>query len=60
MKRILLINILLVSLITFGQTPDAKMKGFVDGLMKKMTLEEKIGQLNLITPGSGIPTGAAD
>ena len=58
MKRILLINILLVSLITFGQTPDAKMKGFVDGLMKKMTLEEKIGQLNLITPGSGIPTGA--
>src|SRR6187551_1820816 len=58
MKRILLINILLVSLITFGQTPDAKMKTFVDGLMKKMTLDEKIGQLNLLTPGSGIPTGA--
>ena len=58
MKRILLINILLVSLITFGQTPDAKMNVFVDGLMKKMTLEEKIGQLNLVTPGSGIPTGA--
>ncbi len=37
---------------------DAKMKTFVDGLMKKMTLEEKIGQLNLITPGSGIPTGS--
>ena len=58
MKRILLINILLVSLIAFGQTPDAKMNVFVDGLMKKMTLEEKIGQLNLVTPGSGIPTGA--
>lgn len=37
---------------------DAKMKAFVDGLMKKMTLEEKLGQLNL--PGSGdIVTGQA-
>jgi beta-glucosidase len=31
---------------------NAKMKAFIDGLMKKMTLEEKIGQLNL--PGSGV------
>jgi beta-glucosidase len=39
-------------------TGDAAMKSFVDGLMKKMTLEEKIGQLNL--PGSGdIVTGQA-
>ncbi len=37
---------------------DAKMKTFIDALMKKMTLEEKIGQLNL--PGSGdIVTGQA-
>src|ERR1044071_10446771 len=37
---------------------DAKMKTFIDGLMKKMTLEEKLGQLNL--PGSGdIVTGQA-
>src|ERR1700754_1788813 len=37
---------------------DAKMKTFIDGLMKKMTLDEKIGQLNL--PGSGdIVTGQA-
>jgi beta-glucosidase len=37
---------------------DAKMKVFVDGLIKKMTLDEKIGQLNL--PGSGdIVTGQA-
>jgi beta-glucosidase len=35
---------------------DTKMKTFVDGLMKKMTLDEKIGQLNL--PGAGdIVTG---
>lgn len=37
---------------------DAKMKPFIDALMKKMTLDEKIGQLNL--PGSGdIVTGQA-
>src|ERR1044071_1601118 len=37
---------------------DAKMKTFIDALMKKMTLQEKIGQLNL--PGSGdIVTGQA-
>ena len=37
---------------------DAKMKTFIDALMKKMTLEEKIGQLNL--PGAGdITTGQA-
>ena len=37
---------------------DAKMKTFIEGLMKKMTLDEKIGQLNL--PGSGdIVTGQA-
>jgi beta-glucosidase len=37
---------------------DAKMKIFIDALMKKMTTEEKIGQLNL--PGSGdIVTGQA-
>lgn len=37
---------------------DVKMKTFIDALMKKMTLEEKIGQLNL--PGAGdIVTGQA-
>ena len=35
---------------------EAKMKTFIDGLMKKMTLDEKLGQLNL--PGAGdIATG---
>jgi beta-glucosidase len=42
----------------FSQSTDAKMKTFIDVLMKKMTLDEKIGQLNL--PGSGdIVTGQA-
>ena len=36
---------------------DLKMKAFIENLMKKMTLEEKLGQLNL--PASGdIITGA--
>ena len=49
---------MLVTVQTKAQTQDAKMKAFVDALMKKMTLEEKIGQLNL--PGSGdIVTGQA-
>ncbi|MEL4307513.1 beta-glucosidase BglX [Joostella sp. CR20] len=30
----------------------------VEALLKKMTLEEKIGQLNLLTPGGGVATGA--
>lgn len=42
-----------------AQTPkDAKMDQFISSLMKKMTLDEKIGQLNL--PGAGdITTGQA-
>ena len=57
-------TLLLATAFTFSQwataqsTQDAKMKPFIDALMKKMTLDEKIGQLNL--PGSGdIVTGQA-
>lgn len=64
MKRIhrlilvLLIGSTLSSSAQVANGGDAKMKVFIDGLMKKMTLEEKIGQLNL--PGSGdIVTGQA-
>ena len=43
---------------TAQQTNEAKMNQFIDALMKKMTVDEKIGQLNL--PGSGdIVTGQA-
>jgi beta-glucosidase len=34
-----------------GTTDDPKMQRFIDELLSKMTLEEKIGQLNLITVG---------
>ena len=47
-----------IAFVINADAQDAKMKTYVDGLMKKMTLDEKIGQLNLITPGSGIPTGS--
>ncbi|WP_295179900.1 beta-glucosidase BglX [uncultured Christiangramia sp.] len=30
----------------------------VEEILSKMTLEEKIGQLNLVTPGGGVATGA--
>src|SRR5688572_33305217 len=59
MKRnIIIIVAFLFTQFVVAQTQDAKMKPFIDALMKKMTLEEKIGQLNL--PGSGdITTGQA-
>ena len=37
---------------------DAKMNQFVSNLMQKMTIDEKIGQLNLLTPGGGVATGS--
>jgi len=59
MKRIILINVLLISVTAFTQSSqDAKMKAFIDDLVMKMTLDEKIGQLNLVTPGGGVATGA--
>ncbi len=58
LKRLLLVLFVSCSLPAFSQSANAKMKTFIDALMKKMTLEEKIGQLNL--PGSGdIVTGQA-
>lgn len=37
---------------------DSEMDRFISDLMRQMTIEEKIGQLNLLTPGGGIPTGS--
>jgi beta-glucosidase len=59
MKKITLSFALLLSLTVVAQTNStAKMNLFVNALMKKMTTAEKIGQLNLLTPGGGILTGA--
>lgn len=57
MKWILIVIIL--GSIASCKKQDSKMDVFVSDLMSQMTINEKIGQLNLITPGGGIPTGAA-
>ena len=44
MKRLMTLWLLLIAMAGYGQSADVKMKTYVDGLMKKMTLEEKIGQ----------------
>lgn len=52
-RKLLLLTCIVIfsNAIAFSQTKpsasDQKMKTFIDGLMKKMTLDEKIGQLNL-------------
>jgi len=51
--------VIVVSLNTKAQVKTTgKMNQFVSNLMSKMTLDEKIGQLNLVTPGGGVATGA--
>lgn len=58
LRRMLIGAVVLFSLTAHAQQKNAKMKTFIDALMKKMTLDEKLGQLNL--PGSGdIVTGQA-
>src|SRR6476619_5673919 len=56
MKKWMLV--LCIATATFVQAQDSKMNSFVNSLMSKMTIDEKLGQLNL--PGSGdIVTGQA-
>ena len=64
MKIIQLLTILLVAGTLQAQKPKpststvSKAGTYITNLMAKMTLEEKIGQLNLLTPGGGILTGS--
>jgi len=58
MKRVYAVLIVITILYLPAQAQDAKMNAYVSSLMSKMTLDEKIGQLNLVTPGGGIATGA--
>lgn len=53
MKKAIAVSVFIFGFIlnAFSQNNDAKMKAFIDALMKKMTLDDKIGQLNLITIG---------
>jgi beta-glucosidase len=56
LKTILLSALMLFVCDASGQTKsdEAKMNAFVTNLMAKMTLDEKIGQLNLVTMGRAI------
>jgi beta-glucosidase len=58
MRKKFLFLLLLLWAVSGLQAQDPKMNAFISDLMKKMTLEEKLGQLNL--PGAGdIVTGQA-
>jgi beta-glucosidase len=59
MKRSLVMMAFILSVaVPIHAQDNAKMKAYIDALMNKMTVDEKIGQLNL--PGSGdIVTGQA-
>ncbi|MEZ4810657.1 MAG: beta-glucosidase BglX [Allomuricauda sp.] len=54
LKLVLLCMLLLNGLIVQAQHTIPK----VEALLEQMTLEEKIGQLNLVTPGGGVATGS--
>ncbi len=59
MRKLLFLALAVVLLVSCGQQKkESEMDTFIDDLMREMTIEEKIGQLNLITPGEGIPTGS--
>jgi len=56
LKILASLSFILIMGVSFGQTQQQIPQ--VEELLKKMTLEEKIGQLNLLTPGGGILTGS--
>ena len=63
MKRSILFSLLLLGFVAVSAQkavpkPTDKMTAFINNLMNKMTIDEKIGQLNLLTPGGGVATGA--
>lgn len=58
LKNIIFLFFVAASSSLFAQARNEKMSTYVNALMKKMTLEEKIGQLNLLTPGGGVATGS--
>ena len=57
-KNVLSFLLCLITLQLNAQSPQTKMNQFVSNLMQKMTLEEKIGQLNLLIPGGAATTGS--
>lgn len=63
--RLLVALALILPVVAHSQTAPQKMNQFVTGLMSKMTVQEKIGQLNLVvggeaTTGSVVSTGVEE
>jgi len=56
MKKITTLSFALLCILSL-RAQDAKMNDYVSKLMSQMTIDEKIGQLNLVTPG-GAMTGS--
>ncbi len=54
-------RILVFLLLSFAVTnaQDEKMNAFINNLMNKMTVDEKIGQLNLTTAGDFVDRGCS-
>jgi beta-glucosidase len=57
LRRIFFLIMLSVMVFSSLCAQDSKMTSFIKDLMNKMTTDEKIGQLNLVTPGGAV-TGA--
>lgn len=55
---IILISLFFQACQPVQKSGDPEMDKFISALLDKMTLQEKIGQLNLVTPGGGILTGS--
>ena len=55
MKRVIMVVLVVVAGLN-GAAQDQKMNAFIDQLMEKMTVEEKLGQMNLM-PGTSATTG---
>lgn len=53
MKKVLTIFLALIAVGSL-EAQDAKMNDFISKLMAKMTVDEKIGQLNLVIPGGAV------
>ncbi len=59
MKKYLLALLIFAGISTHGLAQKSAMPDFIDELMGRMTIEEKIGQLNLLTQGGDVVTGEA-
>ncbi|MCH4148092.1 MAG: beta-glucosidase BglX [Prevotella sp.] len=56
MRKVVILTLVMSCFATIGFSQKKPMRQFIDDLMQQMTVEEKIGQLNLL-PGADITTG---